>query len=295
MTEFPHLDPTVRHDFVLLYDVDGGNPNGDPDNANQPRTDPETGHLWVTDVAIKRKVRDFIVDAYASKPGMGIYVQHGVALNQHHREASETLGLEASKSRKLPDQYQAAGELLRRFYDIRAFGAVMATGDNPAGQIRGPIQIACPATSVEPAFVSELAITRVTVTKEADLNAENGKDREMGTKFTVPYTLIRAKGTFTPSFADKAGFTSDDLAVFWDALERMWALDRSASRGITGCAGIHIFTHSDAYGRARAADLLARVKIERTSDGPARELSDYTISTDIDGLPEGITHTRLGT
>ena len=295
MTDQPHLNPDVRHDFVLLYDVEGGNPNGDPDNANHPRTDPETGHLWVTDVAIKRKVRDFIIDCYGDTEGMGIYVRNGIALNQHHREASVAAGLAPNKGRKGADQNTAAVELQRRFYDIRAFGAVMSTGDNPAGQRRGPIQLACPATSVEPAFVSEFGITRVTVTREEDLNAaEGGKDREMGTKFSVPYTLIRAHGTFTPSFAAQSGFTGDDLEKFWDALERMWALDRSASRGITGCCAILIFTHGDKYGRARAAALYDLVQVARVSEGPARRFGDYTVTVDTDALPDGVTHTRLG-
>ncbi len=291
MTDQIHLDPELRHDFVLLYDVEAGNPNGDPDNANHPRTDPETGHLWVSDVAIKRKIRDFIADAYQGEPGMGIYVQHGTALNEHHRIASEAIGLEPDKKRSASDQSKAAEALKAGFYDIRAFGAVLSTGDHPAGQVRGPIQLACPAVSIEPHLASELTITRFTATKEDDLAA--GKDREMGSKYTVPYALIKAKGTFTPSFARQAGFTSDDLAVFWDALQRMWALDRSASRGITGSAGIHIFSHPDAYGRARAATLHQLVRVERTSDGPARRLEDYTVSVDTAALPEGITHTLL--
>ncbi len=301
MTE-AHLDPKVRHDFVLLYDVEGGNPNGDPDNANHPRTDPETGELWVTDVAIKRKVRDFIADAYEDEPGMAIHVRNGTALNQHHREASEAIKLKKNKKRKLDDQNRVADELTRRFYDIRAFGAVMSTGDNPAGQRRGPIQLACPAVSVETGEVAELGITRVTVTKEEDLNrvsesdskGEGPKFTEMGTKFIVPYALFQAKGTFTPSFAKKTDFSARDLEIFWDALVRMWSLDRSASRGITGCAGIHIFTHGDAFGRARAADLYQLIKIQRISEGPARKLGDYAISVDTTDLPDGITYTRIG-
>ena len=264
MTQPAYLDIGRRHDFLLLFDVTGGNPNGDPDNGNAPRTDPLTGHAWVTDVALKRKIRSFVGDAYAGRDGFKIYVGEGVALNERHRVASQDLNLKPNKKRPAAEQQKVGAEVARRYYDVRAFGAVMSTGDNPAGQLRGPIQFACPITSVEPVQPSELTITRVAVTSESELeklaSGEGGKDREMGSKHIVPYALFRAEGFVTPSLAEKTGFDQEDLAVFWDALQRMWSLDRSSSRGMTGCRGIHIFSHEDRYGRGCSAAYRSSVR-----------------------------------
>jgi CRISPR-associated protein Csd2 len=298
-----HLNPEVRHDFELLFDVEGGNPNGDPDNANAPRTDPETGHLWVTDVALKRKVRNFVAEEHAGRDGYAIYVEEAVALNSRHREASESLSLKANKKRPRNEQLKAAAVLCQRYYDVRTFGAVMSTGEHPAGQVRGPIQLACPAVSVEPVIASDLTITRVAVTDENELKrlaeGDGGKDREMGAKTIVPYALFRARGSFTPSFAAKTGFSGEDLAVFWDALQRMWALDRSSSRGITGCRGIYVWSHPDRFGRGHAGDLYKRLDVTRIGDvgaagaaeTPARGFEDYKLTVDDTGLPDGITLT----
>lgn len=289
MTE-THLDITRRHDFVLFFDVQGGNPNGDPDNGNAPRMDPETGYGWVTDVALKRKVRTFIADAYGDREGFGIYVAEGVALNARHREAAEALGLKKQKKRPAAEQAQAGAWLAERYFDVRAFGAVMSTGDYPAGQLRGPIQIACPITSVDPLDAAELTITRVAVTSEKELEklaeGDGGKDREMGSKHTVPYALFRAHGFVTPALAERTGFSNEDLSIFWDTLSRMWALDRSASRGTTGARGLHVFSHADKYGRCHADRLFQCVSVERTSDGPARKFGDYRIDVDTEGLAE---------
>jgi CRISPR-associated protein Csd2 len=299
MTGSDYLDVSRRHDFLLLFDVTGGNPNGDPDNGNAPRTDPLTGHAWVTDVALKRKVRSFVGDAYAGREGFEIYVGEGVALNERHRVASEALGMKPNKKRPAEDQQKAGAEVSRRYYDVRAFGAVMSTGDNPAGQLRGPVQIACPVTSVEPVQQSELTITRVAVTSESELQklaaGEGGKDREMGSKHIVPYALFRAPGFVTPSLAKRTGFNDEDLKVFWDALQRMWSLDRSSSRGMTGCRGIHIFTHEDSYGRCHPDRLFSRVSITRKVEGPARQFSDYKVDVNVDGLDAlGVTHNVIG-
>lgn len=293
-----HLNPEVRHDFELLFDVQGGNPNGDPDNANAPRTDPQTGHLWVTDVAIKRKVRNFVAEAYQGQDGYRIYVEEGVALNARHREASESLGLAKSSRRPRDQQLKAAEALCRKYFDIRAFGAVMSTGDHPAGQVRGPIQLACPAVSVDPVIASDLTITRVAVTNEDELKklaeGDRGKDREMGSKTIVPYALFRARGSYTPTFAAKTGFSGDDLALLWDALQRMWALDRSSSRGITGCRGLHLWSHADRFGRGHAGDLYDRLSINRTTgEHPAQGFGNYDVTVNLDDLPEGVTHTKL--
>jgi CRISPR-associated protein Csd2 len=291
----PHLDIDKRHDFVLFYDVTGGNPNGDPDNGNAPRTDPETGHAWVTDVALKRKVRNFIADAY---PDTKILVSEETsALNKAMRESSEHLKMPTipkGKKRSALDQKAVAAEMARRYFDVRAFGAVMSTGADPGGQLRGPLQFTALATSVEPIRAADLTITRILPTTEQAV--DEGKDREMGSKHTVPYALIRAHGFYSPSLAAKTGFTAQDLERFWDALQRMWSLDRSASRGLTGCRGIHIFTHNDRYGRCHADRLFSRITATRTTDGPARHFSDYTIgaNTNTTELAElGITYTFL--
>jgi CRISPR-associated protein Csd2 len=300
MTIERHLDVSRRQDFLLLFDVTGGNPNGDPDNGNAPRIDPLTGAGWVTDVALKRKVRNFVADLKGDEEGFGIYVAEGVALNSRHREASQELGLKEAKGgkRSAADQGSVGALLASRYYDIRAFGAVMSTGDHPAGQLRGPIQIACPITSVESLDGAELTITRVAVTREDELeklaSGDGGKDREMGSKHTVPYALFVARGFFTPAFAEKTGFDSGDLALFWDALQRMWALDRSASRGMTGCRGLHVFSHEDRYGRGHPDELFSRVSISRVSDDPARTFADYSVGLDLDGLDNlGVTHVQL--
>lgn len=294
-----HLDVTRRHDFVLLFDVAGGNPNGDPDNGNAPRSDPLTGYGWVTDVALKRKVRNFVLDAYGDREGFEIYVGEGVALNAHHREESTKLGLKDNKKRPAADQVTVGQRLAARFYDVRTFGAVMSTGDHPAGQLRGPVQIACPITSIEPPQPTELTITRVAVTSESELTklaeGSGGKDREMGSKHTIPYVLFRAHGFVTPALGEKTGFSSADLEVFWDALQRMWALDRSASRGTTGCRGLHVFTHADRYGRCHADKLFNRISISRNVEGPARSYGHYDVDVDTDGLADlGVTNTLLG-
>jgi len=299
VTTKDHLDPARRHDFVLLFDVTDGNPNGDPDNGNAPRMDPETGIGWVTDAALKRKVRNFVLDAHPDEDGYGIYVREGIALNQIHREAYEELGIKGGKKKgQAADTPEKAQQILcRKYFDIRTFGAVLSVGENPAGQVRGPIQMTM-AESVDPILPTELTITRVTVTREEDLakfqSGEGGKEREMGTKQLVPYALFRSYGFFTPSLAKRTGFDGDDLEVFWDALRRMWSLDRSASRGMTGCRGVHVFTHADAYGSCHPDKLFRRVSISRRRAGEAtRTFDDYAIDVDLENLPDGVTHTLL--
>lgn len=297
-----HLDVSRRHDFVLLFDVTGGNPNGDPDNGNAPRMDPFTGHGWVTDVALKRKVRNFVAEAHGDRENgdkrFEIYVAEHVALNARHDEASKEADLKPNRKRPAAEQERAAAVLARRFYDVRTFGAVMSTGENPAGQVRGAVQISCPITSIDPIEPSDLTITRVAVTRTEDLekmaSGEGGKDREMGSKSTVPYALFRAYGFVTPSLAEKTGFDRDDLEIFWDALWRMWALDRSSSRGMTGPRGLHVFTHADKFGRGHPDDLFRRISIARGIEGSARSFADYAVRVDTDGLENlGISYTAI--
>lgn len=291
-----HLDPTVRHDFVLVFDVENGNPNGDPDNGNAPRTDPETGHGWVTDGALKRKVRNFVAETKADAPGFGIYVGEGVALNSRNRAAAEAIGAKRSKQNNVAVQER----MCQDWWDIRAFGAVLSTGDFPAGQVRGPIQMTM-AVSVDPISTADITITRVAVTSEKELeklasaDEKGGKDREMGNRNLVPYALFTSRGFFVPGLAARTGFSADDLAVFWDALERMWYLDRSASRGVTGCRGIHIFSHDDALGRCHPDKLFQRIRAHLNEGVQfGRSFTDYLVDADTSDLPAGVTYTRLG-
>ncbi len=291
-----HLDPTARHDFLMLYDVTGGNPNGDPDNGNSPRVDPETMHGWVTDAAIKRKARNFIAESRADQDGFGIHVAEGVALNARMREASKKLDMEPNKKRPRAEQQKVADLLCTQWWDIRTFGGVLSTGDNPAGQVRGPIQLGL-SRSVDPLFPADLTITRVAVTDEKELEkmaaGDGGKDREMGSKSLVPYALFRTPGFFVPSLAKRTGFSGEDLAIWWDTLQRMWSLDRSASRGVTGCRGIHIFSHDDPYGSVHADRLFSAVETKLVSPHP-RNYADYEVKVDRAALPDGVTHTFLG-
>jgi len=300
-TTTAHLDPTRRHDFVLLFDVTDGNPNGDPDAGNLPRIDPETMQGLVTDVAIKRKVRDWIDLARGHEDRFKIYVQNqGIALNDQHQRAYTSLGIKSTGSKqKREDVDQTRQWMCENFFDIRAFGAVMTTNVN-AGQVRGPIQLTF-ARSIDPVMPLDISITRVAVTKpedaktvSADGDESTGKTTEMGRKALIPYGLYRAHGFFVPSFAQKTGFDSDDLALFWRALVMMWDIDRSASRGLSACRGLYVFSHESALGNAPAHKLLERVSIERDPAVEApRGFSDYRVQIDEMDLPDGITVTRL--
>lgn len=296
-----HLDPERRHDFVLLFDVHDGNPNGDPDAGNLPRVDPETMQGLVTDVSIKRRVRNWVDATRGQEERMKIYVQNkGIALNDLHQRAYTALNKKPSGSK----QDRATVEAVRawmceNFYDIRTFGAVMTTEVN-AGQVRGPVQISF-ARSIDPVVPLDLSITRVAVTRSQDAQVvegegdrEGGKVTEMGRKAILPYALFRAFGFVTPTFARQTGFDARDLEVLWEALIRGWELDRSASRGLMACRGLYVFSHDHPLGNAPAHQLLERVLIRRR-DGVqvARSISDYVIEVDDQGLPEGVHLTRL--
>lgn len=301
MTEQPHLDVARRHDFVLLFDVTDGNPNGDPDAGNLPRVDPETMQGLVSDVAIKRKVRDWIDVARGGEQEFKIYVQSdGHALNTLHSRAYQELGL-TSKGAKQPreDTDKARAWMCANFYDIRMFGAVMTTGVN-CGQVRGPIQITF-ARSIDPIVPLDLSITRVAVTREEDAQVATsedgeggGKRTEMGRKALVPYGLYRAHGFFVPPFARRTEATADDLALFWQALQQMWDLDRSSSRGLMACRGLFVFTHADALGNAPAHRLFEGITVKRSPDVVApRAIGDYELTVDDTALPDGVTLARL--
>jgi CRISPR-associated protein Csd2 len=295
-----HTDVTKRHDFVLLFDVADGNPNGDPDAGNLPRVDPETMQGLVTDVAIKRKVRDYVDLARGDR--YKIYIQSGgPALNTIHSRAYEALGQKSTGAKQARDDVdKARAWMCQNFYDIRTFGAVMTTGVN-CGQVRGPVQLTF-ARSIDPIVPLDLSITRVAVTREEDarvaVSEESGemagKQTEMGRKALVPYGLYRAHGFFNPHFAGQTGATEEDLELFWEALRKMWDLDRSSSRGLMGCEGLYVFSHESPLGNAPAQRLFERIRVSRSNGVAApRSFSDYTVEVDDRDLPQGVTLTRL--
>lgn len=303
MTTTTHLDASKRHDAVLLFDVKDGNPNGDPDAGNLPRVDPETMQGLVTDVAIKRKVRDYVDVTHGTEERYKIYVQDkGIALNDLHQRAYDASGLKSTGTRqKREDVNTARAWMCDNFYDIRTFGAVMSTGVN-AGQVRGPIQVTF-SRSFHPIVPLDVSITRVAITDPKDVEivvseegkATGGKQTEMGRKALVPYGLYAGNIFYSPQQAQDTGFDDADLALFWEALERMWDFDRSAARGMMACRGVVIFSHDNPFGNAPAHRLLERVRVT-LNDGvaAARSFTDYTVTVDNADLPDGVTITHLG-
>lgn len=297
-----------RYEFVLFFDVTNGNPNGDPDAGNMPRTDPESGHGLLTDGCVKRKVRDYVAMVREGEPGMAIYVARGIALNSQQALAWESLMPEAdAKAReKAPKDVEKARDLTRwmcaNFFDVRTFGGMMETKVN-VGSTRGPVQIAF-ATSVEPVLPVEVAITRITTTTEADLEAKGG--RGMGAKHIVPYGLYRMHGYVSAPLASHpvkgTGFSEADLELLWQALMNMWDHDRSSARGEMAGRKLVIFRHDSKYGSAPAQSLFDRVVTKRvTEDGAvdlggaaaralpaARHWRDYEVIIDEVGLPAGV-------
>ncbi|MFN3275246.1 MAG: type I-C CRISPR-associated protein Cas7/Csd2 [Paracoccus sp. (in: a-proteobacteria)] len=305
-----------RHDFVLVFDVTNGNPNGDPDAGNLPRLDPETNHGLVTDVSLKRKIRNYVDLARTGEAGHHIYVQEGSILNEKHRQAYIALRGESTgkKEAKLNPKDDAEATALRdwmcrNFFDVRTFGAVMSTGIN-CGQVKGPVQITF-ANSVEPVLPVEISITRMAATNEAEQKkrAEGAEDtdtrtdnRTMGRKHIVPYGLYVAHGFISAKFAERTGFSEADLDLLFEALASMFEHDRSAARGEMTTRKLIVFRHDNALGNAPAHVLFDRVKIGRNVDGefravddrglgnlrPARRFSDYMIDIDRTDLPAGV-------
>jgi CRISPR-associated protein Csd2 len=295
-------DARRRHDFVLLFDVQDGNPNGDPDAGNLPRVDPETMQGLVTDVSLKRKVRDWVDLARGNQERFKIYVQNkGVALNDLHQRAYAALKLKSTGAKQQrADVDRARDWMCANFYDIRTFGAVMTTGVN-AGQVRGPVQLTF-ARSIDPIVPLDLSITRVAITDPADAavvegddgTGRGGKVTEMGRKALVPYALYKGYGFVNPSFAAQTGLSDEDLSLFWRALQQMWDLDHSAGRGLMACRGLYAFTHEHLLGNAPAHALLERVSVGRTdADRPPRSFGDYRVVVNATDLPDGVTLTRL--
>ena len=311
---------TNRYDFVLLFDVKDGNPNGDPDAGNLPRLDAETGNGLVTDVALKRKVRNFVAlthDQVQHDPTPGekrfeIYVREKAILNLQHQRAYSALKLDEpvvaetseeavpekktgkDKKRKGSgdDVNKARDWMCQNFYDVRTFGAVMSTGIN-CGQVRGPVQLTF-ARSIDPVIPQEHAITRMAVATEAEAEKQSGDNRTMGRKHTVPYGLYMAHGFVSAFLAEQTGFGEDDLTLLWQALGQMFEHDRSAARGEMATRGLYVFKHESKLGNAPAHALFERIKPKlKEANTVARGFDDYEVSVDEADLPAGVTLIRV--
>jgi len=274
-----------RYEFVLLFDVKDGNPNGDPDAGNLPRVDAETGMGLVTDVCLKRKVRNFVQMTQADNVNRKIFVREKAILNTMIDESHEQEGV---KDKEKGDKTEAAKQwMCENYYDIRTFGAVMSTGKN-AGQVRGPIQITF-SRSIDPVVASEHTITRMAVTTEKEAEKQGGENRTMGRKFTVPYGLYRTHGFISAHLAKQTGFSEDDLELFWQSLLQMFDHDRSASRGEMSARGLYVFKHDNELGSAPASDLFQKIKIQ-LKDGVdvARTPDDYQLTIDESNNIQGV-------
>ncbi len=306
---------TNRYDFALLFDVENGNPNGDPDAGNLPRIDPENGHGLVTDVCLKRKVRNYV--EMMNRENAAIYIREKAVLIRFHEEAYRAIGAEdelkdaekaateseggegaeavpakkkaAKAKRKGGDRVEEARKwMCDHFYDVRTFGAVMSLGIN-CGQVRGPVQMTF-AHSIDPVLTQEHSITRMAVATEAEAEKQGGDNRTMGRKNTIPYGLYLGYGFVSPHLAAQTGFSMEDLDLFWDALVNMFEHDRSAARGLMSTRKLYIFKHDSALGNAPARTLFDYIQAGRVDESrPARKYSDYRVTIDAAALPAGVT------
>lgn len=276
-----------RIDFVYIFDVQDGNPNGDPDAGNLPRVDAETGMGLVTDVCLKRKVRNYVQVAKNCKDGYDIFIKEKAVLNTLIDAAHEEEGVKNSN-----DKTSAARDVMcKKYYDIRTFGAVMSTGKN-AGQVRGPIQFTF-ARSADQIAAMEHSITRMAVATEKEAEKQGGDNRTMGRKATVPYGLYICHGFISANLAKQTGFSEEDLALFWDALKNMFDADRSAARGLMSAQKLIVFKHESELGNSPANKLFDRVKIQKKCEGAPRKFSDYEVTIDKDNLPAGVSIEEL--
>ena len=279
-----------RYDFVLLFDVKDGNPNGDPDAGNLPRVDPETGNGLVTDVCLKRKVRNYVGLIKGEQPPYEIYVKEKAVLNQQHERAYKALDIDISAKegkRKGGEKVDEARQwMCQNFYDVRAFGAVMSTGVN-CGQVRGPIQLTF-ARSIDQVVPTEHSITRMAVATEAEAEKQQGDNRTMGRKFTIPYGLYRCHGFVSAPLAAQTGFSEDDLILFWEALTNMFEHDHSAARGQMTTRKLIIFKHKTSLGNAPSHQLFDMIHITN-NNAPPRMFSDYTATVPRQAdMPQGV-------
>ncbi len=271
-----------RIDFVYIFDVQDGNPNGDPDAGNLPRIDAETGMGLVTDVCIKRKVRNYVQTARNSENQYDIFIKEKAVLNTLIDKAHDD-----SEVKNAKDKTEAARCFMcKNYYDIRAFGAVMSTGKN-AGQVRGPIQFTF-ARSVDPIATAEHSITRMAVATEKEAEKQGGDNRTMGRKATVPYGLYVCHGFISANLAQQTGFSEEDLELFWDVLKNMFDVDRSAARGLMSAQKLIVFKHDSMLGNAPANKLFDLVKVEKVCDGAPRSFSDYSVTIDKNNIPANI-------
>lgn len=289
-----------RYDFILFYDVQDGNPNGDPDAGNLPRTDPETGHGIVTDVCLKRKIRNYVETVKEQEPGFDIYIKDGVTLNTNDQRAFDELGVDVKQIKKLKKDnpeldVQLRDVMCKTFYDVRTFGAVMTTfvkNNLNSGQVRGPVQLTF-SRSLDPIAPQEVTITRIAITTEADAKK---KSTEMGRKYIVPYGLYRCEGFISANLARKTtGFSEEDLELFWQALVNMFDNDHSAARGKMAVRALIAFKHDSELGNAPAHKLFDAVTVEKNPDVELpRSFKDYgPITIDEEQIPEGVQVLRL--
>ena len=283
-----------RYEFVVLFDVENGNPNGDPDAANAPRTDAETGLGIVTDVCLKRKIRNYVELVKEGVPGYNILIKTDKPLNAKFAEAHTAAG-STQKKKSAEDIAAARAYMCENYYDVRTFGAVMSTGEEPCGIVRGPVQLNF-ARSLDPVFPQELTITRQAITdakKYAEQAEKNGVMTEMGKKNVVPYGLYRAEGYVSAMLAQKTtGFSEEDLELLWEAVINMFEHDHSAARGKMCVRGLYVFKHDSALGNAPSALLFEKIRVEKKTDvAYPRSFSDYTVSVDED-MPNGVTLIR---
>lgn len=271
-----------RYDFVYIFDVQDGNPNGDPDAGNLPRMDAETGMGLVTDVCLKRKVRNYVQIAKGQANGYDIFIKEKTVLNVLIDKVHDDSEVKAAK-----DKTEAARLFMcKNYYDIRTFGAVMSTGKN-AGQVRGAIQLTF-ARSVDPVTIAEHTITRMAVATEKEAEKQGGDNRTMGRKATVPYGLYVCHGFISASLANQTGFSDEDLELFWDALKNMFDVDHSAARGLMSAQKLIVFKHDSVLGNAPANKLFDLVKIRKSCDGTPRSFDDYTVKIDREGIPVNV-------
>lgn len=276
-----------RYEFVMLYDVENGNPNGDPDAGNMPRIDPETGHGIVTDVCLKRKIRNYVELVRGDQSGYRIHIKEGTPLNQNHEEAYVTVGLTPGQSTNATGVDKARQWMCVNFFDVRTFGAVMSTGDN-CGQVRGPVQINF-SRSIDPIVQQEVTITRQAVTRKEDID----KERTMGRKHIIPYGLYRVEGYVSAKLANDGkkgtGFSEDDLALLWGALVNMFEHDHSAARGKMATRKLFVFKHDSDLGNAPSHLLFDRIQVERKPDVTVpRSFADYSVTVSSGDLPQGV-------
>jgi len=283
-----------RYEFIYLFDVENGNPNGDPDAGNMPRIDPETSYGLVTDVCLKRKIRNFVEIVKGNQSPYEIYIREKAILNQTHERAHQAVGVKNEgdvKKRKGSgtEVENARAWMCANFFDVRTFGAVMSTGVN-CGQVRGPVQLNF-ARSIESIVPMEISITRMAVATEKEAEQQSGDNRTMGRKHIVPYALYRAEGYISAHLAAQTGFTEEDLQLLWESLINMFDHDHSAARGKMNARKLIVFKHDSMLGNAPAHKLFDLVTIKRTTDiaKPARTFSDYNVTIDRNNMPQGVT------